>query len=208
VTNNHKMSEYAYSGACIGHSDYIRTVIGLPNNYFASGSRDGSIKIWMLESIQGVPEYTCINTLTGHTKVVGGIASLQYIPAGVFGDDHPDLKDGALVSGAYDKRILIWGRNAWLGIDSAPTIELASHTKEVVSLAITNEGDIVSGSADCTVKLWKPKTKEYTPVRDFYGHKAPVWGVTVLDNGDIASGSGDRTIRIWDATTGELKYNI
>jgi phospholipase A-2-activating protein len=200
--------DYSYSGACVGHRDYVRSVVALPNNYFASGSRDGTIKIWMLEAIDGVPNYTCLNTLNGHHKVVGGIASLQYIPAGVFDDSHPDLKDGVLVSGAYDKRILLWGRNAWLGIDSSPSLELASHTKEVVSLAITHEGDIVSGSADCTVKLWKPRTKVYSPVKDFYGHKAPVWGVTVLDNGDIASGSGDRTIKIWDATTGEMKHDV
>lgn len=200
--------EYAYSGAGIGHKDYIRAVIGLPNNLFASGSRDGSIRIWMFESVEGVPQYTCINALQGHHRVVGGISSLQFIPAGVFGDDHPELKDGALVSGAYDKRILIWGRDAWMGITSEPTIELASHTKEVVSLAITAEGDIVSGSADCTVKLWKPRTKVYSPVRDFYGHKAPVWGVAALDNGDIASGSGDRTIKIWDVSTGDSKYTV
>jgi hypothetical protein len=51
----------------------------------------------MYEPVEGVPNYTCINTLTGHGKAVGGISSLAYIPAGVFGDDHPDLKDGVLV---------------------------------------------------------------------------------------------------------------
>lgn len=33
--------DYSYSGACVGHRDYVRSVIALPNNYFASGSRDG-----------------------------------------------------------------------------------------------------------------------------------------------------------------------
>jgi hypothetical protein len=133
----------------------------------------------MYENENGIVSYSCLATLSGHGKAVGGIASLAFIPAGVFGDDHPDLRDGALVrrsafsftfsyylfsislftcsnlllltcevSGAYDKRILLWGQNAWLGIDASPSLELASHTKEVVSLAVTPEGDIVSGSAD------------------------------------------------------------
>jgi hypothetical protein len=60
-------------------------------------SQTGSIKIWMHEVENGIPSYSCLATLSGHGKAVGGIASLAFIPPGVFGDDHPDLKDGALV---------------------------------------------------------------------------------------------------------------
>lgn len=63
---------------------------------------------------------------------------------------------------------------------------LSWHPKEVA---------LVSGSEDCTLKLWNIKKKE--PIHTFRGHNEPVLSV-ICDENVIYSASADTEIRIWD----------
>ena len=65
-----------------------------------------------------------------------------------------------------------------------------------------NGQHIVSGSRDCTIRIWDAKTGNAV-VRPLEGHTDWVNSVAYSPNGRyIASGSTDCTIRIWNAETG------
>ena len=77
---------------------------------------------------------------------------------------------------------------------------LNGHTSSVWSLTILQNGNLVSGSLDKTIKIWNSKTG--TLIQTLDGHTQGVFSLTVLQNGNLVSGSGDNTIKIWSPTTG------
>jgi WD40 repeat protein len=77
--------------------------------------------------------------------------------------------------------------------------KLHDHTDWVWSLAVLNDGRLVSGSEDKTIRLWD---LEMTSSMAFTGHEDGVVSLTILADGQIASASKDRTIRIWDPASG------
>ena len=70
----------------------------------------------------------------------------------------------------------------------------------VWSVCVTNDGKIVSGSSDETVRVWDMKGKELAICK---GHDDVVTSVCVTD-GKIVSGSHDRTVRVWGIGGNEL----
>ncbi len=63
-------------------------------------------------------------------------------------------------------------------------------------------GQISDGSADGTVKLWKP---DGTLLKTFTGHRAAVWGISFSPQGNtIASGSVDNMVKLWKLDGTEL----
>jgi len=93
-------------------------------------------------------------------------------------------------------------------ITGSQTSVLFGHTKEVNSLNFLSDGtSLVSGSDDCTVKLWDMQTGGV--VKTFSGHTNWVYSVSVsADCATIASGSSDDTIRLWDIQTGKCYHVI
>jgi WD40 repeat protein/ABC-type Fe3+/spermidine/putrescine transport system ATPase subunit len=72
------------------------------------------------------------------------------------------------------------------------------HEAQVTSVTFSPDGQtILSGSADCTVRLWG---LQGNPIGDpFKGHEDWVRSVTFSPDGQIIlSGSDDRTLRLWD----------
>ena len=59
---------------------------------------------------------------------------------------------------------------------------------------------IVSGSKDCSVKVWNMKSPNTTAVLTCQGHTACVNCVAVRDN-IAASASDDCSVRVWDIVT-------
>lgn len=55
-----------------------------------------------------------------------------------------------LISGGDDSYIRIWNTYNW-----NCEIILKGHTDEIYSIKFTNEGKIITGSIDCTLKIWK-----------------------------------------------------
>ncbi|XP_003467206.1 WD repeat-containing protein 88 [Cavia porcellus] len=71
-----------------------------------------------------------------------------------------------------------------------------------------NDTKLLSGSYDCTVKLWDPV--DGTVIRDFEQRpKAPVLECSVTaDSRRILAASYDKTVRAWDLETGQLLWKI
>jgi len=93
-------------------------------------------------------------------------------------------------------------------ITGSQTAVLSGHKRMVMSLTFSSNGTLlVSGSWDCTVKLWDVQTGGV--IKTFSGHSRWVWSVSIsADCTRIASGSDDKTICLWDIQTGECHYTI
>lgn len=76
------------------------------------------------------------------------------------------------------------------------------HTQAVTAVALDSDV-IVSGSSDCTVKVYDRTTGHL--LHNLKGHDAPVNSVTITKAGEIMSSAQDRTIKIWNIKTGKVR---
>ena len=102
-----------------------------------------------------------------------------------------------------DKTIKIWD------VDTGTVKRtLAGHIGGVLVLAVLENGYLVSGSADKTIKIWKIwNVEDGTLIKTLTGHTKSVDALVVLNNGDLVSGSHDK-IKIWDVENETIKKDI
>lgn len=165
-----------------GHTSWVRSLAISPDGQtLASGSDDGTIKLWSLSTGQ------LLYTLTGHAGIV---FSVTFNPSGQI-----------LASGSQDRIIKLWDLHSRQLLRT-----LESHTHWVRSLAISPDGQtLVSGSADKTDRLWDLQTGHL--LRTFTNHSSAVYSVAMQSDSQIvASGDARGTICVWHAHTGELLH--
>ena len=75
------------------------------------------------------------------------------------------------------------------------------HTDSIYSLEILSSENVLSGSADQTIKLWSIDSGEC--LRTYVGHLSTVLCLRTLTEDRITSGSSDWTIKIWNVKTGD-----
>ena len=83
---------------------------------------------------------------------------------------------------------------------------LRGHEQGVWSVCVSADGRyIVSGSDDCTVRVWDAHTG--TPLHTLVGHTGGVYSVCISRDGStIASGSADKSVRVWDTGRWSVKH--
>lgn len=92
------------------------------------------------------------------------------------------------------------------------TLAIDGHKAAVSCLSMTDDGKkVVSGSDDCSVKLWDLESGECLLSLDMAhtddAHIEEITGVIPIENGKyIVSSSYDHTVRMWDAETGECMW--
>jgi WD40 repeat protein len=113
-----------------GHSNYVRSIEMLSEQFMASGGDDQKLIIWDLSS------YTIKYTLTGHTSAVYCIKRLS---------------SSLIASGYWNGKIIIWN---WL--TGEQIFNLTGHTDKFYSnsLDLYDKQTLISGSVDKTVKFW------------------------------------------------------
>src|SRR5258706_604356 len=115
-----------------GHTDYVTSMTYSPNGAcVATGSEDGTIRLWDAESCAVVGE-----PLTGHTDSVSSIAHSP--------------NECHIISGSYDCTIRIWDAKTGAAVGNP----LKGHTEWVSSVAYSPDGrHIISGSYDHTIRI-------------------------------------------------------
>ena len=151
----------------------------------ASGSQDGSIKVW--ETLDGSELYE----LKGHSGAVHCMVLLQ---------------NGWLASASADASIKLWNLSERKEIKA-----LLGHETPVVSLAVLKNGNLVSGSLDGNIKVWNPTVQvKNLPVNiKGPGKTHEIFQIGILSNSNIAavtfsdSGKDGSTLCVWNSSSGK-----
>ncbi|KAL2802568.1 WD40-repeat-containing domain protein [Aspergillus granulosus] len=167
-----------------GHSRSVRSITFSPDGrLLASGSRDGTIKLWN-PATGGIT-----HTLDSCSDLV---LSVTFSPDGRL-----------LASGSIDRTIKLWD-------PATGNIKHILESRSNSDLSVTFSPDcklLASGSDDGTIKLWDPTTGSIKHTLE--GHSASVQSVTFSPDGRLlASGSSDETIKLWDPATGSIKHTL
>ena len=97
--------------------------------------------------------------------------------------------------------------NNWRFCRSNAVCHLRGHDEHVITCLKLRGDRIVTGSDDCTLRVWSAATGRCTQVLS--GHTGGVWALQLSADGKMAiSGSTDRTIRVWNTDTGELIHQL
>eukprot|EP00246_Nothoceros_aenigmaticus_P018447 TRINITY_DN963_c0_g1_i3.p1 TRINITY_DN963_c0_g1~~TRINITY_DN963_c0_g1_i3.p1 ORF type:complete len:402 (-),score=48.49 TRINITY_DN963_c0_g1_i3:257-1462(-) len=159
----------------VGHNDDVTGLCVCGEAGIASVSRDSSVCFWNAEK----GGYVLKSTLVAHSGCVGAVA---WLPS------NEELPGGGLVSGGTDTKVLLWDLRT-----GSVARELKGHELQVTSVAVNEQGDVLSGSVDSHVRRWtKGKTVEVLK-----GHSGPVHVVLTLPSGEVLTGSSDTTIKVW-----------
>ncbi|KAJ7355927.1 WD40-repeat-containing domain protein [Mycena albidolilacea] len=181
-----------------------------------SGSTDRTVRIWDLASGR------CTHVFGGHTSTVRCLAIVQ--PEWVEMEDgrrEKWPKRALIVTGSRDHTLRVWmlprsGDAGYSCFDEGDPDDaddnpyhrlfLEGHDHAVRALAARGR-TLVSGSYDCTVRVWDLVTGACKWI--LVGHTQKVYSV-VLDppRHQACSGSMDGTVRIWDLKTGRCAHTL
>ncbi|XP_037071040.1 phospholipase A-2-activating protein-like [Pollicipes pollicipes] len=171
---------YKFRAALVGHSSDVRAVAAgiCPQGSVITCSRDETARIWTPNS--GDVGFATAQTLRGHSRYV--VAACVMPPC----DEYPD---GLILTGSNDANIHVYSHKS-----SEPLYRLTGHTATVAALAAGKFGTIVSGSWDCSARVWLGQKCVLT----LSAHSAAVWAVAILPgSGLVITGSADKTILAW-----------
>ncbi|KAG5238917.1 hypothetical protein OIU78_008579 [Salix suchowensis] len=145
------------------HKSAIQAIIKLTSGELVTGSTDTTLKLWKGK--------TCLHTFAGHSDTVRGLAEMHGL---------------GILSASHDGSIRLWS------LTGEVLMEMVGHASIVYSVDSHVSGLIVSGSEDCSAKIWKDGACVQS-----IEHPGCVWDVKFLENGDIVTACSDGAVRIW-----------
>jgi len=99
------------------------------------------------------------------------------------------LNDGRLISGSYDKSIIIYNKTTY-----QPDLIINEHEGSVYCIIQLSSGIIASCSSDKTIKLFNIKGNNYNNIQTLYDHTACVNQIKEVNNKYLVSCSSDKNI--------------
>ena len=184
-------------------------------NVLVSGSTDRSVRVWDIE--KGI----CMQVFQGHTSTVRCLQILMPTVIGTTSDGKTISmpKQPLIITGSRDSNLRVWklpkpGDPSCMQTGQPQddtecpyfVRALTGHHHSVRAIA-AHADTLVSGSYDCTVRVWKISTGE--TVHRLQGHSQKVYSV-VLDHqrNRCISGSMDNLVKVWSLDTGSVLYNL
>lgn len=184
-------------------------------NVLVSGSTDRTVRVWDID--KGV----CTQIFQGHTSTVRCLEILMPTPVEKTADGHTMMPQQPLIiTGSRDSNLRVWklpkpGDPEFFQTGPAPdegaecpyyVRTLTGHHHSVRAIA-AHADTLVSGSYDCSVRVWKISTGE--SVHRLQGHTQKVYSV-VLDTkrNRCISGSMDNLVKVWSLDTGTVLFNL
>jgi WD40 repeat protein len=190
----------------LGHQRAIYCVLQLDNKHLVSGSDDGMLIFWELETQQ------ILATISAHTSRVSCLLQLS---------------GGGLVSGSHDGNLKLWsiyyGVNAGehvyendsffiddseldCGFEAESTLitckkTFKGHMSLVLCALELADNNLASGSEDYSIKIWDIVSGRC--LRTLIGHTGEIWCIRQLSSKKLVTGSWDETLKVWDVDTGE-----
>jgi WD40 repeat protein/transcriptional regulator with XRE-family HTH domain len=161
------------------HSAAVQALSISPDEQvLATGSWDGTLKLWNLES----------GALLWMGQHSSSVQRLAFTPDG-----------RTLASGGDDAVIHLWEVSTGTHLQT-----LSGQSSPVYALAWSPDGNLLtSGNFDGNMYLWEMQGRQAahpdTATHILTGHRGPVWSVAFSPDGRIlASGSFDQTVKLWD----------
>ena len=203
------------------HGDTVRALAFNPDgDTLATGSWDGDIKLWDIES----------GAMLWANQLIDNIESLAFAPDGcTLASGGGDAKTGVhqktiaghggsvfalawmpngrlLASGGVDGDIRLWELSRVQS--EIPIRILAGHTDWVLGLAFSPDGaHLASGSWDASVRLWDVESGEVRQM--LTGHVDRVRAVAWSSDGHLLASCGfDQTIWLWDVERGSYRTGL
>lgn len=180
-----------------------------------SGSTDRSVRIWDIKTGR------CLQVFQGHTSTVRCLVILKPVPVDTAEDGTPIKmpKEPLIITGSRDSTLRVWKLpqpgDRQIFHTGPPANDrdnpyflrtLSGHHNSV--RAIAAHGDtLISGSYDCTVRVWKISNGDL--LHRLQGHTQKVYSV-VLDPSRkrCISGSMDNLVKVWDLQSGACLFNL
>lgn len=140
----------------------------------ATGGTDRVVKLWEVRA----GSLTHRATLDGSTE---GITCIEFDPTGL-----------RILAASYDKSALLWRLD-----DSVPKLTLTGHSRKVTAARFSSLHQVVTGSADRTIRLWDLQRAACVQVVEVASYCSDL----VCSENCIISGHYDCKIRVWDTRT-------
>lgn len=166
------------------HPDEVRAVaFAATGKRFASGSNDGSVKIWELG------QATEIRRLNGHEGAA--VNTLAFLPDG-----------RSLATGGDDQTVKIWNP------EKSEPMTLSGHTGSVRAIFVApDQQRLITGSDDGQIFLWD--TRSWQRVGRFKEARRPIISFALSADGQtLALGSGQGTVELWDTQRQQKRAHL
>ena len=167
------------------HTDTTLALAFSPDEHtLASGSDDGSVKLWEVES-------SALLWSGWNTK---GTLCLAFSPDGRL-----------LANGGVDATVRLWNARRGTPLEELP------HPSPVLSLAWSPDGRLLaSGDFKGTIRLWEmQQTEPARCVQTLSGHANLVRGLAFAPDGSrLASASWDSTVKLWELASGRCLQTL
>lgn len=180
------MKQFMLSAILEGHTNDVRCVASFGLDGLVSGSRDKKAKLWRKVDNRDWQEFA---TFEGHTKYLSAVVIMP-----------PDNEhiEGLVYTGSNDGKI-----RAFVPSNPEPDHVLEGHASTISSLFLSRTKTLLSGSWDCTAKVWLNKRVVMT----LEGHEGAVWcGIILSETGLMVTGAADGKLKIWKA--GQCKSTV
>eukprot|EP00941_MAST-03F_sp_MAST-3F-sp1_P001352 g1352.t1 len=189
--------DYVLSAELKGHEGEVRAVCMCADGSLVTASQDNCVRRW---ANTGGHSWTDTGQIFPH---IDWVTALVALPPGLV----RNCPQGGFATGSLDRPLKKAGECCPVRIfnlSGTEVMTLRGHTQGVVSLALTANGQLVSGSWDGTARVWNLDEEKCTHV--LKGHENAVQ-VLALPNGNVATGSSGATMND-DKTRSDCKLRI